>query len=166
MQLLDFEVGHDRPLFLIAGPCVIETEKLILDTAQRLREITDALGIPFIFKSSFDKANRSSHESYRGPGIEEGLRILEKELLKMNGIPSASVISRNRCAVSRMSFSVSMTHGPAIRNNGRSCPTSKSNNCMNVSVGQVVAVAIAVSRTGASIAAYTSAASMNPRNNG
>jgi 2-dehydro-3-deoxyphosphooctonate aldolase (KDO 8-P synthase) len=78
MRLLDFEVGPDRPLFLIAGPCVIETERLILDTAERLREITGALGIPFIFKSSFDKANRSSHESYRGPGIEEGLRILEK----------------------------------------------------------------------------------------
>jgi len=86
MQLLDFEVGHDRPLFLIAGPCVIETEKLILDTAQRLREITDALGIPFIFKSSFDKANRSSHESYRGPGIEEGLRILEKVKTEV-GVP-------------------------------------------------------------------------------
>jgi len=78
MQLLDFEVGPDRPLFLIAGPCVIESEGLILDTAQRLREITDELGIRFIFKSSFDKANRSSHESYRGPGIEAGLRILEK----------------------------------------------------------------------------------------
>jgi 2-dehydro-3-deoxyphosphooctonate aldolase (KDO 8-P synthase) len=78
MQLLDFEVGPDRPLFLIAGPCVIESEGLILDTAQRLREITDDLGIRFIFKSSFDKANRSSHESYRGPGIEAGLRILEK----------------------------------------------------------------------------------------
>ncbi len=78
MQLLDFEVGLDRPLFLIAGPCVIETEKLILDTAHALRKITDDLGIKFIFKSSFDKANRSSHESYRGPGIDVGLRILEK----------------------------------------------------------------------------------------
>ncbi len=78
MRLLDFDVGLDRPLFLIAGPCVIETEKLILATAERLRDITASLGIPFIFKSSFDKANRSSHESYRGPGIEEGLRILEK----------------------------------------------------------------------------------------
>ena len=78
MQLLDFDVGLDHPLFLIAGPCVIETEKLILDTAERLRDMTASLGIPFIFKSSFDKANRSSHESYRGPGIEEGLRILEK----------------------------------------------------------------------------------------
>ncbi len=86
MQLLDFDVGRDRPLFLIAGPCVIETEKLILSTAERLREITDSLGIPFIFKSSFDKANRSSHESYRGPGIEEGLRILEKVKTEI-GVP-------------------------------------------------------------------------------
>jgi 2-dehydro-3-deoxyphosphooctonate aldolase (KDO 8-P synthase) len=86
MQLLDFEVGPNRPLFLIAGPCVIETEKLILDTAQTLREITDALGIPFIFKSSFDKANRSSHESYRGPGLDEGLRILEKVKAEV-GVP-------------------------------------------------------------------------------
>jgi 2-dehydro-3-deoxyphosphooctonate aldolase (KDO 8-P synthase) len=78
MRLLDFDVGLDRPLFLIAGPCVIETETLILSTAERLRDITASLGIPFIFKSSFDKANRSSHESYRGPGLEEGLRILEK----------------------------------------------------------------------------------------
>jgi 2-dehydro-3-deoxyphosphooctonate aldolase (KDO 8-P synthase) len=78
MRLLDFEVGNDRPLFLIAGPCVIESERLILDTAERLRGITERLGIPFIFKSSFDKANRSSHESFRGPGLEEGLRILEK----------------------------------------------------------------------------------------
>ncbi len=78
MQLLDFDVGRDRPLFLIAGPCVIETEELILNTAERLRDMSATLGIPFIFKSSFDKANRSSHESYRGPGLEEGLRILEK----------------------------------------------------------------------------------------
>lgn len=78
MKLCNFEVGLNRPLFLIAGPCVIESERLILETAQRLKEITEELGIPFIFKSSFDKANRSSGESYRGPGIEEGLRILQQ----------------------------------------------------------------------------------------
>ncbi len=77
MKLCGFEAGRDRPLFLIAGPCVIEGEQLILDTAGRLKEITGELGIPFIFKSSFDKANRSSGESYRGPGMEEGLRILQ-----------------------------------------------------------------------------------------
>lgn len=78
MQLCDFEVGGGRPFFVIAGPCVIESEALALETAGRLKEITAALDIPFIYKSSFDKANRSSHESYRGPGIETGLKILGK----------------------------------------------------------------------------------------
>src|SRR5690349_19356275 len=78
MQLLGREVGIGQPFFLIAGPCVIESEELQLRTAERLKEITDRLGIFFIFKSSFDKANRSSDKSYRGPGMEEGLRILEK----------------------------------------------------------------------------------------
>lgn len=78
MRLLDFKVGPDQPFFLIAGPCVIESEGLALDTAGYLRELTDRLGIPFIYKSSFDKANRSSVQSFRGPGIEEGLRILAK----------------------------------------------------------------------------------------
>ena len=78
MRLCDFEAGPDRPLFLIAGPCVIESEQLAVDTAGTLKEITVELGIPFIFKSSYDKANRSSHESYRGPGIEQGLAVLKK----------------------------------------------------------------------------------------
>ena len=78
MQLLGHEVGLDQPLFLIAGPCVIESEELQLRTAETLKGITDRLGILFIFKSSFDKANRSSGTSFRGPGMDEGLRILEK----------------------------------------------------------------------------------------
>ncbi len=78
MKLCNFEVGLDKPLFLIAGPCVIESKQLAIDTAGMLKEITESLGIPFIYKSSFDKANRSSHESYRGPGFEQGLMILEK----------------------------------------------------------------------------------------
>jgi 2-dehydro-3-deoxyphosphooctonate aldolase (KDO 8-P synthase) len=86
MQLLDFEVGPDRPMFLIAGPCVIENERLVMETATALRKITAALDMPFIFKSSFDKANRSSHESFRGPGLEEGLRILEKVKTEV-GVP-------------------------------------------------------------------------------
>ncbi len=77
MKLCNFQAGIEHPLFLIAGPCVIESEQLALDTAGQLKEITAALDIPFIYKSSFDKANRSSHKSFRGPGIEEGLRILE-----------------------------------------------------------------------------------------
>jgi 2-dehydro-3-deoxyphosphooctonate aldolase (KDO 8-P synthase) len=86
MKLCNFQVGIDQPLFLIAGPCVIESEQLILDTAGTLKEITAALGIPFIFKSSFDKANRSSHKTFRGPGIEAGLAILEKVKAQI-GVP-------------------------------------------------------------------------------
>ena len=78
MQLLGREVGLDQPFFLIAGPCVVESEDLQLRTAERLKGMTDRLGIHFIFKSSFDKANRSSDKSFRGPGLEEGLRVLEK----------------------------------------------------------------------------------------
>jgi len=78
MRLSGFEVGLDQPLFVIAGPCVIESEGLALESAGMLKEMTERLGIPFIYKSSFDKANRSSANSFRGPGVEEGLRILEK----------------------------------------------------------------------------------------
>jgi 2-dehydro-3-deoxyphosphooctonate aldolase (KDO 8-P synthase) len=78
MRLCDFEAGGNRPFFLIAGPCVIESEGLVMDIAGELREITRALGIPFIFKASYDKANRTSLESFRGPGLEQGLAILEK----------------------------------------------------------------------------------------
>lgn len=78
MKLCGFEVGLDKPLFVIAGPCVIESEDMALRTAEALREMTAKLGIPFIYKSSFDKANRSSASGFRGPGKEEGLRILSK----------------------------------------------------------------------------------------
>ncbi|NKB47672.1 MAG: 3-deoxy-8-phosphooctulonate synthase [Legionellales bacterium] len=77
MKLNHFEIGLSHPLLLVAGPCVIESETLAIETAGMLREITDELNIPFIYKSSFDKANRSSHQSYRGPGVAEGLRILQ-----------------------------------------------------------------------------------------
>jgi 2-dehydro-3-deoxyphosphooctonate aldolase (KDO 8-P synthase) len=77
MKLCGFDAGLDRPLFLIAGPCVIESRELAMETAGRLKEITARLGMPFIYKSSFDKANRSSIGSFRGPGIEGGLKILE-----------------------------------------------------------------------------------------
>ncbi len=78
MNLCGFEAGLDQPLFLIAGPCVIESEQMALSTAEQLKRITQDLGISFIYKSSFDKANRTSSQSYRGPGIAEGLRILQK----------------------------------------------------------------------------------------
>ena len=86
MKLTHFTVGLDQPLFLIAGPCVIESEQLAIDTAATLKELTDRLGIPFIYKSSFDKANRSSHLSFRGPGVEQGLRILA-EVKRQIGVP-------------------------------------------------------------------------------
>ena len=86
MKLCGFEVGLDRPLFLIAGPCVVESEQLQLDVAGQLKEITDRLKIPFIFKSSFDKANRTSLGSFRGPGMEEGLRVLA-EVKRQIGVP-------------------------------------------------------------------------------
>lgn len=86
MKLCGFDIGLDRPFFLIAGPCVIESEQLQMDTAGTLKDITASLGIPFIFKSSFDKANRSSGTSYRGPGRDKGLEILGK-IKKELGVP-------------------------------------------------------------------------------
>jgi 2-dehydro-3-deoxyphosphooctonate aldolase (KDO 8-P synthase) len=86
MNLCGYEVGPDKPLFLIAGPCVIESEQLALDTAGQLKAITKKLGIPFIYKSSFDKANRTSVSGHRGPGMEGGLRILA-EVKRQIGVP-------------------------------------------------------------------------------
>ncbi|MBT2746982.1 MULTISPECIES: 3-deoxy-8-phosphooctulonate synthase [unclassified Lysobacter] len=86
MKLCGFDVGLDQPFFLIAGPCVIESMQLQLDVAGQLKEITSSLGIPFIFKSSFDKANRTSATSFRGPGVEEGLKVLA-EVKRQIGVP-------------------------------------------------------------------------------
>ncbi|UCH53760.1 MAG: 3-deoxy-8-phosphooctulonate synthase [Pseudomonadota bacterium] len=102
MKLCGFEVGLERPFFLIAGPCVIESEQLALDTAGELKEITTGLGIPFIYKSSFDKANRSSHQSFRGLGMEAGLAILGKVrreigvpvLTDVHDIPEIEAVTR------------------------------------------------------------------------
>lgn len=86
MKLCDFDVGLNQPFFLIAGPCVIESRAMALETAGQLKDIAARLHIPFIYKSSFDKANRTSSKSYRGPGIEEGLRILQ-EVRQTLGVP-------------------------------------------------------------------------------
>jgi len=86
MQLCGFEIGLSRPFFLIAGPCVVESEQLQVDVAGRLREMTAALGIPFIFKSSYDKANRSSSSTFRGPGMARGLEILA-QVKRQLGVP-------------------------------------------------------------------------------
>ncbi len=86
MKLCGFDAGLEHPLFLIAGPCVIESEQLVLDIAGRMQEICNKLGMPYIFKASFDKANRTSSGSFRGPGLEQGLRILE-QVKKQFGLP-------------------------------------------------------------------------------
>jgi 2-dehydro-3-deoxyphosphooctonate aldolase (KDO 8-P synthase) len=86
MKLASFEVGQDLPFFLIAGPCVIESEALVIEVAGRLKELTGTLRIPFVFKASFDKANRSSHASFRGPGLEAGLKALQQVRDKI-GVP-------------------------------------------------------------------------------
>ena len=86
MRLCGFDVGPDRPFFLIAGPCVVESETLVIEIAGRMRELTRELGIPYIFKASYDKANRSSKGSFRGPGLEQGLRILG-EVRRQLGLP-------------------------------------------------------------------------------
>ncbi len=94
MNLCGFEVGIDQPLFLIAGPCVIESQQLALDTAGVLKEITEKLDIPFVYKSSFDKANRSSHQSFRGLGLDQGLRILES-VRQQIGVPVLTDVHEN-----------------------------------------------------------------------
>ncbi|HEX8787426.1 MAG TPA: 3-deoxy-8-phosphooctulonate synthase, partial [Telluria sp.] len=86
MKLCGFDVGLDQPIFLIAGTCVIESRQMAMDVAGQLKEITSALGIPYIYKSSFDKANRSSGKSFRGPGMEKGLEILA-DVRKEIGVP-------------------------------------------------------------------------------
>jgi 2-dehydro-3-deoxyphosphooctonate aldolase (KDO 8-P synthase) len=96
MKLCNFDVGLNHPLFLIAGPCVIESEAMTLDVAGQLKEMTAALNIPFIFKSSYDKANRSSNKTFRGFGIDEGLRILS-EVKKQIGVPVLTDVHDQSC---------------------------------------------------------------------
>ena len=112
MQLCDFEVGLDKPLFLIAGPCVIESEALVLDVAAELKTLTDALQIPFIFKSSFDKANRSSHASFRGPGVSEGLKVLER-VRQQVGVPVLTDVHEDT-ALDEVADVVSVLQTPAF----------------------------------------------------
>ena len=103
MNLCGFKVGLDQPLFLIAGPCVIESEQLALDTAGSLKELTRELGFHFVYKSSFDKANRSSHTSFRGLGVEKGLEILEKVKSQM-GLPVLTKTPRSMKSVLSLTY--------------------------------------------------------------
>ncbi|MEX0959780.1 MAG: 3-deoxy-8-phosphooctulonate synthase [Burkholderiales bacterium] len=112
MKLCGFEAGLDRPFFLIAGPCVVESRELILDTAQTLKEITSALGIPFIFKASYDKANRSSGKSFRGPGMEKGLEILAEVREKL-GVPVLTDVHTDE-EIPRVAAAVDVLQTPAF----------------------------------------------------
>ena len=112
MKLCGFDVGLTRPFFLIAGPCVIESEQLQMDTAGSLKEITAALGIPFIFKSSYDKANRSSGTSFRGPGMQKGLEILAK-VKKELGLPILTDV-HNEADIAAVAAVVDVLQTPAF----------------------------------------------------
>jgi 2-dehydro-3-deoxyphosphooctonate aldolase (KDO 8-P synthase) len=112
MQLCGFDVGLTQPFFLIAGPCVVESEQLQMDTAGSLKEITAALGIPFIFKSSYDKANRSSGTSFRGPGRDKGLEILAK-VKKELGLPILTDV-HNEVDIAAVSAVVDVLQTPAF----------------------------------------------------
>lgn len=112
MKLCGFEVGLNQPLFLIAGPCVIESEKMAIDTAGQLKEMTAALGINFIYKSSYDKANRSSNKTFRGLGMQEGLRILS-EVKKQIGVPVLTDV-HNEMEVPEVAAVVDVLQTPAF----------------------------------------------------
>ncbi len=112
MKLCGFEIGLNQPFFLIAGPCVIESEQLQMDTAGTLKEITTRLGIPFIFKSSFDKANRSSGSTFRGPGLDRGLEILAKVKREL-GVPVLTDI-HSEDQIAQVSAVVDVLQTPAF----------------------------------------------------
>ena len=112
MKLCNFEVGLDRPFFLIAGPCVIESEQLQMDTAGTLKEIAAALEIPFIFKSSYDKANRSSGSTFRGPGMDAGLEILAKVRRDL-GVPVLTDV-HSEAQIAQVSEVVDVLQTPAF----------------------------------------------------
>jgi len=112
MNLCGFEIGLDRPFFLIAGPCVVESEQLQMDAAGQLKEITSSLGIPFIFKSSFDKANRTSESAYRGLGMDKGLEILAKVKREI-GVPVLTDIHRED-QIAKVAAVVDVLQTPAL----------------------------------------------------
>lgn len=112
MKLTHFEAGNDRPIFLIAGTCVVESEAMAVDTAGTLKEICGELGVPFIYKSSFDKANRSSAGSFRGPGMEEGLRILG-EVREQVGVPVLTDVHEDT-PMDEVASVVDVLHTPAF----------------------------------------------------
>jgi len=139
MKLCHFNVGLTEPLFLIAGPCVIESESMTIDVAGQLKEMTDQLGIPFIFKSSFDKANRSSNKTFRGFGVEEGLRILQ-EVKSQIGVPVLTDIHTSE-QVEEVASVVDVLQTPAFlcRQTDFISAVAKSGKPVNIKKGQFLA---------------------------
>ena len=139
MKLCGFDVGLDQPFFLIAGPCAIETEQLALETATALKDITTRLGIPFIYKSSFDKANRSSHNSQRGVGLEKGLRILESVKTQI-GVPVLTDVHEDT-PLDEVASVVDVLQTPAFlcRQTNYSQNVARTNKPVNIKKGQFLA---------------------------
>ena len=139
MKLCGFVIGSDRPFFLIAGPCVIESEAMVLDIAFRMKEITDKLGIPYLFKASFDKANRTSGKSFRGPGLNEGLRILSEVKAKV-GVPVLTDV-HTEAEVPEVAAVVDMLQTPAFlcRQTDFIHACAKSGKPVNIKKGQFLA---------------------------
>lgn len=139
MKLCGFDIGSDRPFFLIAGPCVIESEAMVLDIAFRMKEITDKLGIPYLFKASFDKANRTSGNSFRGPGLNEGLRILSEVKAKV-GVPVLTDV-HTEAEVPEVAAVVDMLQTPAFlcRQTDFIHACAKSGKPVNIKKGQFLA---------------------------
>lgn len=139
MKLCGFDIGSDRPFFLIAGPCVIEGEAMVLDIAFRMKEITDKLGIPYLFKASFDKANRTSGKSFRGPGLNEGLRILSEVKAKV-GVPVLTDV-HTEAEVPEVAAVVDMLQTPAFlcRQTDFIHACAKSGKPVNIKKGQFLA---------------------------
>ena len=139
MKLCHFNVGIKHPLFLIAGPCVIESEEMVIEVAGQLKEMTDKLGIPYIFKSSFDKANRSSNKTFRGFGISEGLRILQ-EVKKQIKVPVLTDI-HTEDQVEEVASVVDVLQTPAFlcRQTDFITAVAKSGKPVNIKKGQFLA---------------------------
>lgn len=139
MKLCGFEIGLDRPFFLIAGPCVIESEQLQMDTAGQLKDITDQLGIPFIFKSSFDKANRSSGSTFRGPGMEKGLEILAKVKRELKVPVLTDIHSQDQVDIVRTVVDVLQTPAFLCRQTDFISAVAQSGLPVNIKKGQFLA---------------------------
>ena len=139
MQLCGFDIGLDKPFFLIAGPCVIESEQLQMDTAGTLKEITASLGIPFIFKSSYDKANRSSGTTFRGPGMDKGLEILAKVKRDLNVSVLTDVHSEEHIAQVAAIVDVLQTPAFLCRQTDFITAVAQSGKPVNIKKGQFLA---------------------------